>query len=481
MTCNDGVIVVAFSNFYSNGNNYKVIYNKKYEVKLCRPVTGTLVHNIFTGNIERTSTYKPFMVVGPLGDETIVSWKELSSDYETTDGRPVEAILNEIKPNKDIKLVYKNVNQKYFATLVPYRLENVKILDILCNIKRIPLNGSERICLDFEKALANEKLRDGFRDNYVGTLRPGSESKYDYIVPHSTGDYVVCDSLPDGSGPDLNTARCVNGSLFEQCYDMRYISSISINLFSILLDIELKKQSYEGFKLMKRYQTNSDKGKLEYKFNKDESLANEYYVSFKLGVNNKLGILHCKLNKESKNISCYVECLGQKVSLMNYDTYKTKYIEICKQKGIKQMNDLELLVRYVEKVVTDSCNLIYGAELQISKEAEKLSNLLIENVKRMFKVLGQGSVRLDKDEDKNEYRVYTTVYAHDLYGIESRSAIRIKMEDCSVEAFIFDNNTKRAVPLVSRCRIQNDNNIREFINAYKSNLLQVVSGSAFNK
>lgn len=473
---------MSLKNYYSNSSNYKVIYNKKYEVKVYRPVTGTIIHNIFTGNFDKTSTYKPFVIVGPLGDESVVSWSELVESYETLDGNSADIALKSMKPNSSIKLVFNKINKKYFVAMVPYRIMNAKIHNLYFNISSIPLTGSEKICIDYAEALQDINKRDTFLRNYSGSLKQRQDDNgnivFDYYVPHGTGDYVVCESLPDDSGPDFKSVYCVNGCLFEQYFDMRYISSISINLFSILLEIEMKKKSIEGFKLLPSYHAGNI-GTMQYEFVSDDNLANEHNLYFKLLVNNKLGKLYVSLNKTTKDILVYVDSLGQKRSLISYSIYKQKYLEICKQRGLKQMNDLELLVRYAESIIIDSCNFIYGAQLQISKETEKLADMVVQETKKMFYTFGQGRVRLENDSEKQGYRVYTVIYQHDLYGIESKSGIKFKLEDSSVEACIFDANTKRTVILVNKVRIQNENNIKEFINAYRSNLIQVVSGAAF--
>jgi hypothetical protein len=367
--------------------------------------------------------------------------------------------------------------------MVPYRIMNVKLFNLICNISYVPLNGTEKICVDYNSAVQNVKERDSFLRTYAGALKPlGQENgvtTYHYEVPHSTGDYIVCESLPDGSGPNFKTATCINGSVFEQCFDMRYISSISINLFSILLEVEMRRDSMEGFKLSSTYNAGSV-GKMEYEFVSDDNLANEHNLYFRIKVNNKVGKFYASLNKTSKDISVYVECVGQKRTLLSYSLYKQKYIDVCKQRNIKEMNDLELLVKYVEKILVDTCNFIYGAELQISKETEKLGDLLVQETKKMFRVFGQGTIKRENEEEKKGYKIYSVIYQHDLYGMESKSGIKFKLEDSTVEACIMDNNTKRTVTLVNKMRIQNESNIREFINAYKSNLIQVVSGAAFS-
>lgn len=473
---------MSLKNYYSNSSNYKVIYNKKYEVKVYRPPTGTVIHNIFTGDFDKTSTYKPFVVVGPLGDESVVSWSELSLNYESVDGNSADTVLKSMKPNGYVKLMFNNINKKYFVALVPYRIMNAKIHGLLFNVPIIPLMGNENICVNYIEALQNLDKQDDFLKNYSGNLKQRQDTNgnivFDYYVPHGTGDYVVCESLPDGSGPDFKSISCVNGCLFEQYFDMRYISSISINLFSILLEMEMKKKSIEGFKLTS---TNGEAGlaQMQYEFVSDDNLANEHNLFFKLLVNNKLGKLYTSLNKTTKDILVCIESLGQRRNLMSYSIYKKKYLEVCKQRNLKEMNDLELLVRYVECIINDACNFVYYAQLQISKETEKLADMVVEETKKMFATFGQGRVRLDNDSEKQGFRVYTVIYQHDIYGIESKSGIKFKLEDSSVEACIFDNNTKRTVTLVNKVRIQNENNIREFINAYRSNLIQVVSGAAF--
>ena len=51
-----------------------------------KPAVGEAIHNIFTGSIDKTSTYKPFVLTGPLGDELVLSTQELVENFETLDG-----------------------------------------------------------------------------------------------------------------------------------------------------------------------------------------------------------------------------------------------------------------------------------------------------------------------------------------------------------------------------------------------------------
>lgn len=472
--------------YYSNIANYKVIYNKKYEVKVFKPEIGTVIHNIFTGLFDKTSTYKPYVVVGPLGDEKVVSAQTLVSDYEAADGTVISA-LNEANESKGVVLTYKNVNTKYYVAMVPYRITNVQIGKMVCNRTMIPLTGKEFICREFMEALKQPSKRDYFLKTYSGNLIPVEKltnvnlpqgTVFGYEVPHSTGDFIVCEATPDGSEADLHTAVCMNGSLFEQCFDMRYVSSISINLFSVLLEVELKKRSVQGYKLMPSYNA-GPLGKMQYEFVSDNNMANEHGLLFRIGTNNKEGRFAVTLNKSSKDIMAVVESMGQKISLSSYLNYKMKYIEYCKQKEVKQVNELELVGTYIEKIVTDCCNFIYGAELKISKESEKVANVVINEANKMFSILGQGKIRDKKVEDKQGYKVFTVIYQHDLYGFESKSCIRFKMDNYMADAYIYDKNTKKAVLLVKQTRIQNEGTIKEFINAYKANLIQVVSGAAF--
>ena len=241
---------------------------------------------------------------------------------------------------------------------------------------------------------------------------------------------------------------------------MRYVSSISINLFSVLLEVELKKKSVQGYKLLNKDGGQPGVGSMSYQFVSDNNYANEHTLVFAVNTNNKTGKFALTLNKDSKDIVTVVECLGQRVSLISYNDYKNKYIEYCKTKKVKQANDLELIGNYVEKVVTDCCNYVYMAEFKISKET--------------------GMLKDDKLDNKQGYNIYTLVYQHKLYGFESKSCVRFRLDTCVADAYIYDNNTHKAVLLVKQTRLQNSVTIKEFVNAFKSNLIQIVSGSALN-
>lgn len=484
---------MSIVNYYSNVNNYKLIYKKKYNVKVRKPAIGETVHNIFTGAIDKTSTYKPYVVTGPLGDELVLSYQELLSNYETLDDDNISYALQNLDSSKSLSLAYKATDRKYFVAMVPYRLTNFKLGKMVCNRPMLPLYGVEKICKDYQIAVQNASKRDVFLQNYAGNLTHVSKitnngllaqlpanAQYVYEIPHSTGDFIVCEATPSGDEADLKTAVCINGSLFEQCFDMRYISSISINLFSVLLEVDLKKKSVQGYKLInKNANGQNGLGTMTYQFVSDNNYANEHTLVFAVSTNNKTGKFALTLNKGNKDILTFVECLGQRVSLISYNAYKDKYIDYCRTKKVKQVNELELIGNYVEKVVTDCCNYIYGAEFKISKETEMLSNALMAEVKKMFELLGQGMIKDDKLESKQGYNLYTLVYQHKLYGFESKSCVRFRLDNCVADAYIYDNNTHKAVLLVKQTRLQNSVTIKEFVNAYKSNLIQIVSGSAF--
>ena len=487
------MIEMSIVNYYSNVGNYKLIYKKKYNVKVRKPAVGEAIHNIFTGSIDKTSTYKPFVLTGPLGDELVLSTQELVENFETLDGSNLAYALQELGENKSLSLSYKATDKKYYVAMVPYRLSNFKMGKLICNRSMMPLYGVEKICKDYQMAVQNASKRDTFLQTYAGNITHVSKitnnnllvqlperTQYVYEIPHSTGDFIVCEATPSGDEADLNTAVCINGSLFEQCFDMRYVSSISINLFSVLLEVELKKKSVQGYKLLNKDGGQPGVGSMSYQFVSDNNYANEHTLVFAVNTNNKTGKFALTLNKDSKDIVTVVECLGQRVSLISYNDYKNKYIEYCKTKKVKQANDLELIGNYVEKVVTDCCNYVYMAEFKISKETEMLSQALMSEVKKMFVTLGQGMLKDDKLDNKQGYNIYTLVYQHKLYGFESKSCVRFRLDTCVADAYIYDNNTHKAVLLVKQTRLQNSVTIKEFVNAFKSNLIQIVSGSALN-
>lgn len=468
---------MSMKEYYTNKDNYKPIYKKKYDVTLYRPSIGTVIHNIFTGDVEKTSTYIPFVLSGPLGDERIISWDSLQREYEGVNGEPITGILNKLKLNEQVKIVYKNINKKYFVTMVPYKMKNVKLFNLLVNATRVPLNGEELICKDYELALQRAELRESFKKLYVGALQK-TDIGYDYYVQHGNGDYIVCEALPDGSEPDFQTATCVNGSLFEQIFDMRYVSQISVNLYSILVEVELRKCAQEGFTLINSNEKIKD---FQYSFVADNNLATNHSSSFSIKTNNKTGKLVIIADKTTKEITAYVNSLGNKQALMPYLLFKTKYLELCAKKGKKEPSSLNLLILFIEKLVTDAANLIYSAEIQVSKEAEELVNKLKEATLSMFQILGQGEIKNITEVDKNGYKLIRIHYMHSLYGILSISGLKIRLSDCTVEACIYDTNTKREVNLVGKTVIQSETGISQFVNRYKTNLVQVVSGSAFAK
>lgn len=466
---------MSIREYYTNKDNYKPIYKKKYEVTVYRPSIGTIVHNIFTGDLEKTSTYIPFVLSGPLGDERIISGETLKHEYEGLDGESVVSVLNKMKMNERVKLVYKNINQKYYVSMVPYKLKNVKLFNLLVNPARVPLNGHELICTDYELALEREELREHFKHLYVGSLHQ-TETGYDYYVHHGNGDYIVCESSPDGSEPDFQTAICVNGSLFEQIFDMRYVSQISVNLYSILAEVELRKCTQEGFKLLNSTTVIND---FEYSFTSDNNLATNHTSCFTIKTNNKVGKLVMIADKTTKEITAYVNIFGVKQALMPFLMFKKKYLELCASRNKKEPSNLNLLILFIEKLVTDGANVIYKAEVQVSKETEELVNKLKKATLDMFKILGQGTIKNTMEEDKNGYKLVRIHYMHSLYGILSISGLKIRLSDCTVEACIYDMNTKKEVTLVGKTVIQSEAGIVQFVNRYKTNLVQVVSGSAF--
>ena len=61
---------------------YRKTTLKEYDVTISRPNVATGVHNILDDSFKQTSSYTPYVVMGPCGEEKVSHAKDMGGKYK---------------------------------------------------------------------------------------------------------------------------------------------------------------------------------------------------------------------------------------------------------------------------------------------------------------------------------------------------------------------------------------------------------------
>lgn len=164
---------------------FKKTHKKNYDVYVCMPYYGAVVQNILACSTYETSTEKPFVISGTVGETWVIDFDKLIKTYEFMDGSAItkEALSKRVKNGVIdwMHLKTKSIDkQLYFAAFLP--------LDQFINLPVQTFWG--------DVLLAN---RQG--------------------ISHGKGDFLVCAS--NNGRPNYEDIWVVNGEIFPTTYDMR--------------------------------------------------------------------------------------------------------------------------------------------------------------------------------------------------------------------------------------------------------------------
>ena len=176
---------------FTNYNHpWKVTGKKKYQIWVCLPGPGVTVHNNLEFNSYMTDERKCVVLSGTSGEQWTTSLDTLMRTYNFATGEAItpESLERHKKHSTDGWMKIETI---------PGRLD--------CYALHIPYSQYKDI-----------PIATGW-----GEILIANSSK----LKHHTGDFLVCNMLPDGS-PNFSDLRVINGVVFQKTYNMTHFQEI---------------------------------------------------------------------------------------------------------------------------------------------------------------------------------------------------------------------------------------------------------------
>lgn len=429
---------------------YRKTTKKRYDVTITRPRTCTTVHNIFDDTIQTTSSYKPFVVVGPCGEETIAGIGDLLGNYEFSDGTQLteESLVYKLTRGKgSIKACWVETSKAYWATLIPYTLQHLIVGSLVLNRQSVLLQGVEALYNDCLMAGLDNGDLTALRKHYQGKIVTNTTGSY-YIPEHGRGDYLVCDSLLNGE-PDLSTARVVNGLLFEEMYDMRSFSTVALEIAFLLLSIYIQDMATrDGVEYSKQY------GKITSFLRKE---------AYQIKIGERQGTIYLLFNKSERNLTAYYEIYGKQYSIPDYNSIRKK---------AAGRDEVDTLIYYVTSLLSTFKKQLAIAKVELSEDTERLIKGLFNSIERVFDILpGEHTATPTIRADKSMLAIVHKS-ASCQKPIKVLILARITTQACE-SAIQFDGKEYDLQTLVP---VRNLAEAERFTNEFKSRYVRLING-----
>lgn len=347
-------------------SRYRKTTLKEYDVTISRPNVATGVHNILDDSFKQTSSYTPYVVMGPCGEENVFHAKDLVGKYKFSDGTMVsEFELNtRLAKRSKVRATRLATNEIYWVLLVPHTLQNLQIGRLLVNRQNVTLYGNEALyskCL--EENIYNgdvSKLEGGF----AGQVRTMEDASY-FLPYHGRGDYLVCKSLPNGE-PDTNTLTVINGVLFERVFNMTPLRTVSLDVAFLLLGIYIQDMTSDNSTKYQKLQSEC------------ESTSAYIVETYQIVVGDKQGKFTLKFNRSDRDLTVTYNIYGRNYSISNYSKIRASN---------PNRDEIDVIIYYVSSALGTFKKTLLTAKVELTKEMGQLITFAFNEIKKIFEII----------------------------------------------------------------------------------------------